>query len=72
MSCITEILKVKGDKDFIVSGEIAIEGGGTYKDYEYIITFTSSGHRCGYVAIPESHSLYKFYKEIILCQSLMN
>lgn len=57
MSCITEILKLKGDKDvFIPDGEwIAVEGGGTYKDYEYIIVLNTSGHRCGYVAIPPEH-----------------
>jgi hypothetical protein len=63
MSCISKILEVKGNKDILVNGEIAIEGGGVYKDYEYLITFTSHGHRCGYVAIPSSHPLHKFYNE---------
>jgi hypothetical protein len=58
MSCISKILEVKGDKKILISGEIAIEGGGIYKDYEYLITFTSHGHRCGYVAIPETHTTY--------------
>jgi hypothetical protein len=58
MSCITEILRVKGDKEFIVDGKIAIEGGGIYKEYEYLITFTSHGHRCGYVAISADHPTY--------------
>lgn len=61
MSCITEILKIKGDREYILNGEIAIEGGGNYKDYEYLITFTDRGHRCGYVAISETHPLYKFH-----------
>ncbi len=57
MSCITEILKLKGDKEVLVpDGEwIAVEGGGTYKDHEYIIVLNTSGHRCGYVAIPPEH-----------------
>lgn len=57
MSCITEILKLKGDQEVLVpDGEwIAVEGGGTYKDHEYIIVLNTSGHRCGYVAIPPEH-----------------
>lgn len=58
MSCITKILSAKGEKEFILSGEIAIEGGGIYKHYEYLIVFVKTGHRCGYVAIPSSHSAY--------------
>lgn len=60
MSCISKILEEKGNKDFIVSGQIAIEGGGVYRDYEYLITFVSHGHRCGYVAISENHPLHSF------------
>jgi hypothetical protein len=63
MSCITKILETKGDKEILKSGEIAIEGGGNYNGYEYIITFVAHGHRCGYVAIPESHPLHSFHKE---------
>jgi len=57
MSCITEILKLKGDKEFFVpeGNWIAVEGGGTYKDHEYIIVLNKVGHRCGYVAIPPEH-----------------
>jgi hypothetical protein len=52
MSCITKLLELKGDKEFLpVSQQIVIEGGGKYKDHEYLITFTSRGHRCGYVAL---------------------
>ena len=60
MSCISKILEVKGDKPFIINkhNTIAIEGGGKFKGYEYIITFTEFGHRCGYVAIPESHPIH--------------
>jgi len=54
MSCIGQLLKLKGDKEILpIHDELVIEGGGEYKGYEYIITFTSFGHRCGYVAIPE-------------------
>lgn len=57
MSCITEILKLKGDKEALIpeSKWIAVEGGGTYKDHEYIIVLNTNGHRCGYVAIPPEH-----------------
>ena len=57
MSCITEILKLKGDREFMLpqGGWIAVEGGGTYKDHEYIIVLNTNGHRCGYVAIPPEH-----------------
>lgn len=57
MSCITEILKLKGDREFMLPpGDwIAVEGGGTYKDHEYIIVLNTNGHRCGYVAIPPEH-----------------
>ncbi len=63
MTCITEILALKGDKEFIIANSprdeygIVIEGGGHYKGYEYLITFTSLGHRCGYVALPKDHLL---------------
>ena len=58
MSCITEILKRKSNESYLVQGGIAIESGGIYKDYEFLITFTYLGHRCGYVAIPPTHYLY--------------
>jgi hypothetical protein len=52
MSSITEILKLKGDKKILpVYDGVVIEGGGTYKDHEYLIVFTEQGHRCGYVAL---------------------
>lgn len=57
MSCITKLLELKGDKEFLpVHDEVVIEGGSTYKDYEYLITFTRSGHRCGYVALKTKES----------------
>jgi len=61
MSCITEILKLKGDKEVLLPLDsdgkpwVAVEGGGKYKDYEYLIVLNQSGHRCGYVAIPSGH-----------------
>lgn len=61
MSCITEILKMKGNQDVLYvpnNPGTVIEGGGKYHDYEYIITFTDIGHRCGYVAISPEHPCY--------------
>ncbi len=57
MSCITKILETKGTQPFLIDKyrEISIEGGGTYKGYEYLITFTGCGYRCGYVAVPTNH-----------------
>lgn len=58
MSCITELLKLKGDKPILMIKKdqgVCIEGGGKYKGYEYLITFTDMGTRCGYVAIPPEH-----------------
>ncbi len=57
MSCITQLMALKGDKEFLpVHDSLVIEGGGVYKDHEYLIVFTSAGHRCGYVALkPEEH-----------------
>ena len=60
MSCIFQLLKLKGDKPFLATPNesIVMEGGGEYKGYEYIITFTDMGHRCGYVAITSEHPCY--------------
>jgi len=53
MSCITKILELKGDKEFLpLHDQVVIEGGGNYKGFEYLITFTHYGTRCGYVAVP--------------------
>lgn len=71
MSCITEILKIKGDKEFLPVGKrgeeprIIIEGGGLYKGYEYLITFTCLGHRCGYVAVPPEHPVNGQVKTVV-------
>lgn len=52
MSCITKLLEMKGDKEVLpIHDDAVIEGGGTYKGYEYLITFTARGTRCGYVAL---------------------
>lgn len=58
MSCITEILNKKGTQKYLVYDHNAVEDGGIYKNYEWLITFTYMGHRCGYVAIPTSHPLH--------------
>lgn len=63
MSCITKLLEMKGDKNCLpIHAECVIEGGGSYKDYEYLITFTSNGTRCGYVALKEKEAA-KFEQE---------
>lgn len=52
MSCIKQILDIKGDKPFVLVPDIgAIEGGGEYNGYEWLITLNRLGHRCGYVAL---------------------
>lgn len=65
MGNITEILKLKGDKEFltvkegIVKKGIVVEDGGVYKGYDYLITFVEfSAHRNGYVFIPKDNKLY--------------
>jgi hypothetical protein len=61
MSCITKLLELKGDKKFISSPlqpNIIIEGGGTYKGFEYIVVLNNMAFRCGYVAIPKTHPAY--------------
>ena len=57
MTCITKLLELKGDKEFLpINDHIIIEGGGNYKGHDYLITFTEMGFRCGYVAIPPSQT----------------
>ncbi len=52
MTCITKILELKGDKDFLpINSRVVVEAGGNYRGFEYLITFTEMGTRCGYVAI---------------------
>lgn len=69
MSCISEILKLKGDKDYFVpigkNGKpwVVIEGGGVYRDMEYLIVVTPLAHRCGYVALMPGHPLNNFHNE---------
>lgn len=63
MSCITKLLEMKGDKNCLpINPDCVIEGGGNYRDYEYLITFTSHGTRCGYVALKEKETA-KFEEE---------
>lgn len=58
MGNITQILALKGNKPFLnFDDRFAIEGGGTYKDYEYLIFLTNLGIRCGYIALPFEHQL---------------
>jgi len=53
MGSISELLKLKGEKEFFRSENsvMVIEGGGIYKEIEYLITFNIFGFRCGYVSI---------------------
>ena len=61
MSCISEILKRKGDQEYLVANDsFAVENGGIYKGYEWLVTFVSLGFRCGYVAVPKGHYLHGF------------
>lgn len=58
MSCISELLNRKEEINLSLLKNISrlvIEGGGTYRDYEYLITFTNLGYRCGYVAVPNAN-----------------
>lgn len=58
MSCIQRILAVKGDKEYLVFNEsTAVEGGGNYRGFDYLITFRIYGFRCGYVAIPDDNDI---------------
>lgn len=62
MSCISKILELKVEpieKDFIDKLNVIPEGGGIYNGYEYLVTFSPNGFRCGYVAIPSSHPIEK-------------
>ena len=61
MSCITEILKLKGNNDYFVpeGSWTSVEGGGTYNDHEYLIVLNTNGHRCGYVALKPEHPYSK-------------
>lgn len=59
MSCITEILKRKEVDPILVPDLVYIESGGEYKNYEYLVTFNTVGHRGGYVAVPRNHPHYK-------------
>lgn len=61
MSCITELLKMKGNAPFLkFADKGVIEGGGKYHGYEWIVTFVEHGHRCGYVALPSEHPFNRF------------
>lgn len=65
MGCISEILNLKGEQQVLIpeGNWIAVEGGGTYQDYEYLIVLNTNGHRCGYVAIPPEHKYSKTPEE---------
>lgn len=57
MSCIPHLLKLKqesGQEFFKINESTFLEHGGTYKGYDYCVTFRSHGSRCAYVAIPST------------------
>jgi hypothetical protein len=55
MTCIPKLLELKGEQKFLlISLNAVVEGGGKYKGYDYIVTLTRRGHRCGYVAVSAS------------------
>lgn len=61
MTCITKLLEEKGNKEFIISplcSGVAIEGGGKYKNYEWLVVLNDMAFRCAYVAIPKFHPAY--------------
>ena len=63
MSCISALLKIKGEKEFMVckpknQSPTILLSGGIYKNYEFCVTLTDIGFRCGYVAIPKNNYLY--------------
>ncbi len=58
MGCITQLLE-SGAPRVSHNGGSWVEGGGVYEGYEYLMVLNTYGHRCGYVAINESHSLHK-------------
>lgn len=57
MTLIERLLQMKGDSQFLVLGNMAIEGGGRYRGFEYIVAFRPFGHRCGYVQIPKEFQI---------------
>jgi hypothetical protein len=58
MGCISKLLQLKDDFNVNHKVDIIIEGGGIYKEYEYLIIFTDYGYRCGYIAIDPVHPYY--------------
>lgn len=59
MTCISEILKLKGNKEFLmINLDGVAEDGGIYKGYEYLVTFNDMGFRCGYVSINKENKVY--------------
>lgn len=57
MSCITQLLKSGAVRANNNPGSAIVEGGGVYRNYEYLVVFNPIGFRCGYVAINKSHPL---------------
>lgn len=52
MSCIPKLLKLKGEQSYFkINDLVYLESGGNYRGFDFCVTFTRHGHRCGYVAI---------------------
>lgn len=63
MSCIPKLLEQKNktpDKPFFLVNGAVLEAGGNYRSYDWCVTFTDRGSRCGYVAIPVSHPFNQY------------
>lgn len=72
MTCIQKLLEMKGDTEFLpINSRAALERGGNYKGYDWCVTLTESGTRCGYVAIDRDNKLYgksySEYDDLIFC-----
>jgi len=55
MTCISTL---EIGKPLFSEAATIVEETGKYKGFEYLVTFTPRGHRCGYVAINDNHPLY--------------
>jgi hypothetical protein len=63
MACIPHLLKLKGNRnDFKINSVAILESGGNYKEFDFCVTFTHKGNRCGYIAVPSTHPIFKNYK----------
>jgi len=65
MSCITKLAELqKKTSPLYINERVVFESFGEYRGYSYYTTATFLGHRCGYVAVPESHPFYNLEDEL--------